>query len=98
MKMGVKCAKCDTENTQDSQFCKKCATLLASQEARGSLTKTLESPAEELARGTLFADRYEIIEELGIGGMGTVYRVEDTNIGQDIALKLIKSELTLKKD
>jgi len=26
--MSIKCPKCDTENTQDSQFCKKCATPL----------------------------------------------------------------------
>ena len=46
-----------------------------------------------LKRGILFSERYEIIEELGKGGMGTVYRVEDTKVGQEIALKLIKPEV-----
>jgi hypothetical protein len=32
--------------------------------------KTMEAPREELTRGTTFAARYEIIEELGRGGKG----------------------------
>ena len=40
-------------------------------------TKTMETHKEELTRGTLFAGRYEIIEELGKGGMGKVFRFED---------------------
>jgi serine/threonine protein kinase/Flp pilus assembly protein TadD len=61
------------------------------------LTKTMEAPKEELTRGTTFADRYEIIEELGKGGMGKVYRVEDKKLEQEIALKLIKPEIAKDK-
>jgi serine/threonine-protein kinase len=53
---------------------------------------TLETPVEEITRGTMFAGRYEIIEELGRGGMGRVYRVEDKKVGQEVALKLIKPD------
>jgi len=56
-------------------------------------TVTLETPIEDITRGTLFAGRYEIIEELGRGGMGRVYRVEDKKVGQEVALKLIKPEI-----
>jgi hypothetical protein len=38
-----------------------------------SVTRTFETTADELTRGTLFAGRYEIIEELGTGGMGRVF-------------------------
>jgi serine/threonine protein kinase/Tfp pilus assembly protein PilF len=51
---------------------------------------TLQVPAEALARGTLFAGRFEILEKLGDGGMGTVYRVLDTKIQEEIALKLLR--------
>ena len=74
--MGVECSKCKTENTSNSEFCKKCATPLPSSKEI-PVTETLETPKEELTRGTTFASRYEIIEELEKGGMGKVYRVDD---------------------
>jgi len=94
--MGIECSKCKTKNTADSQFCKKCGTPLP-ESKNGGITDTMEAPKEELTRGSLFAERYEIIEELGRGGMGRVYRVEDLKLKQEIALKLIKPEIVLDK-
>jgi len=62
-----------------------------------SVTKTMATPKNEYPRGSTFADRFKIIEKLGTGGMGAVYRVEDTNIDQDIALKVIKPEIASDK-
>ena len=93
--MAIKCSKCETENPSDSKYCKECATLLPSSD--GSVTETLEAPTEELTRGITFASRYEIIEELGKGGMGKVYRVEDKKIKEEVALKLIKHEIASDK-
>jgi serine/threonine protein kinase/Flp pilus assembly protein TadD len=94
--MGVKCPKCNFENPEDTLFCGKCATRLPSPE-KAEVTETLETPKEVLTRGTTLAKRYEIIEELGKGGMGRVYRVEDTKLNQEIALKLIKPEIAKDK-
>jgi serine/threonine protein kinase len=58
-----------------------------------SMTRTLITPFEDLARGTLFADRYEVIEEIGRGGMGKVYKVFDRTVNEVVALKLIKPEI-----
>jgi len=38
---------------------------------------------------------YELLEELGHGGMGAVFRAKDLNTGQDIALKVLPPELSL---
>jgi serine/threonine protein kinase/Tfp pilus assembly protein PilF len=57
----------------------------------------METPAEGLSRGRLFAGRYEIIEELGEGGMGKVYRVEDKKIKGEVALKFIRAEVASDK-
>jgi len=94
--MAIKCPKCHHENPDDSIYCGKCTTPLQPSKDIG-VTKTIETPVEEYPRGSTFADRYKIIEKLGIGGMGAVYRVEDTNIGQDIALKLIKPDIASDK-
>ena len=94
----MKCPKCDAENTQDSQFCKKCATsLTGAEEAQPLPTQTIETPKEELTTGSTFAGRYQIIEELGKGGMGKVYKAVDTRINEKIALKLIKPEIASDK-
>ncbi|MGD9347921.1 MAG: protein kinase, partial [Candidatus Aminicenantes bacterium] len=92
--MSVKCPDCDTDNTQDSQFCKNCAAPLSSGEAEITRTKTLDATQVELTTGSTFANRYQIIEELGKGGMGTVYRALDKKLNEEVALKLIKLEIS----
>ena len=94
--MAIQCPKCQHENPDDTIYCGKCTTPLKSPEDLG-VTETVETPKEELTRGTTFAGRYEIIEELGRGGMGKVYRVEDTKLKQEVALKLIKPEIASDK-
>jgi len=94
--MGVECPKCKTENTSDSEFCKKCATPLPSSKEI-HVTETLETPKEELTTGSSFAGRYQIIEELGKGGMGKVYRVLDKELKEEAALKLIRPEIASDK-
>jgi serine/threonine-protein kinase len=44
--------------------------------------------------GRIVADRYRILEQIGRGGMGVVYRVEHARIGKLMALKLLTGELT----
>jgi serine/threonine protein kinase/tetratricopeptide (TPR) repeat protein len=90
--MSIKCPKCETENTSDSQFCKKCATPLPFA-GDLSITKTLETPAKGLVLGSAFAGRYRIVEELGKGGMGAVYKALDTQINEEVAIKLIRPEI-----
>jgi len=88
----MKCPKCHFENPDDAIYCSRCsAPLKPSVEI--SPTKTFETPAKGLTKGTTFATRYEVIDELGKGGMGRVYKALDKEINEEVAIKLLKPEI-----
>jgi serine/threonine protein kinase/uncharacterized membrane protein YhaH (DUF805 family) len=103
----MKCPKCNTENGAEARFCAECGTNLAEVRAKaaepqidfGALrtmdegeTKNPRQPSNLLPNGTIFADRYEILQTVGEGGMGVVYRAKDRVTERDVALKLIRAD------
>ncbi len=104
----MKCPKCGFKNSPKSLFCSKCGTQLSSKKTPKkapkktpkkkpyvSQTKTVKATqagSKELETGSTFAGRYQVIEELGKGGMGSIYKVLDKKINEKIALKLINME------
>jgi len=92
----MKCPKCRFDNPEDTNYCGKCAAPLPAADGRDfHLTETLQTPVRELTTGSTFAGRYQVIEELGRGGMGRVYKVFDTDIKEKVALKLLRPEIAL---
>jgi len=97
--VAIKCPKCHSENPETKQFCGDCGTPLpSSRDVRPDVTETLQTPVRELTTGSTFAGRYQIIEELGKGGMGRVYKALDTEIKEKIALKLLKPEVGVDEE
>ncbi len=94
--MAKKCPKCQSDNPDTLKFCGECGTRLPAINDV-EITETMETPKKELTTGSTFAGRYQVIEELGKGGMGRVYKAHDTKIKEKIALKLIKPEIAKDK-
>lgn len=49
-----------------------------------------EISAQEFPPGAIIAGRYEVLEELGRGGMGQVFRVKDRELDEVVALKTLR--------
>ncbi len=58
----------------------------------------LGPPVADPLIGVVVAERYRIVEPLGRGGMGIVYKVEHTRIGKLLAMKLLAGELSSNPD
>ncbi len=48
--------------------------------------------------GNTIGNRYEVLEEAGIGGMATVYKAKDHVLNRDVAVKILKDEFTTDVD
>ncbi len=109
MKSTVTCAHCGETNPGDTLTCRKCNTPFpgdvgktaggeAARETSRPLgdmpTLTGGTPPPILARGTLLSNgRYEVLEILGQGGMGAVYKAKDHELDRWVAIKVIQPEL-----
>ena len=81
------------EIQRDLLFCKTCATHFGGQRRQ---CPHCNSPLEvveafEGRAGDLIDDRYKLLELIGVGGMGSVFRAFDRIIEREVAIKLLNA-------
>lgn len=80
------CAECEaTFAGTDARFCPFDGSELIAQQG-------LSGTADPLLGG-LLGERYQVVERLGQGGMGAVYRVRHAVLGKEFAAKVLRAEL-----
>jgi len=76
------CLRCGSKFGSRSEYCPH----------DGSLLVTDADVADPLL-GSVLLEQFRIDEQIGTGGMGTVYRARQTTVDRDVAIKVLKSEL-----
>jgi len=91
----MRCSHCHFDNPENAKFCGQCQAPLPHPEGpQFAPTESAPPPQiRELAPGTTFARRYQVIEDLGKGGMGRVYKVLDIEVKEKLALKVLNPEI-----
>ena len=85
----------------DAQFCGSCGISTrgfntATQIIEANETAPYARP-EDISLGRILDEKYELLQRLGEGGMGAVYRARRLHIGDEVAVKLLHADLVLEQ-
>jgi serine/threonine-protein kinase len=87
------CSRCGTHNEDTSKFCRSCGLDLAATPLEGRPeVSDLDLVRQELK------DEYEILDELGRGGMAIVFRARERQLERDVAIKVLPFSLAFDKE
>ena len=90
---------CGHSNPGGSHRCANCQSAISLEDVTQTnigWSRVVSGPESQLhtfATGTLLSGRYEILQTLGQGCMGTVYKARDRELDRQVAVKVIRADL-----
>jgi serine/threonine protein kinase len=81
----------DVEPDSSSQNCPGCGTLIDVSSEEPLARVACPSCGENFRVERAF-DNFALLETLGVGGMGSVYKARDTRLNRFVALMILRSE------
>src|SRR5258706_3531104 len=99
----IVCPRCRTSHDEVSNFCPECGADMTKSELDPALAATENPETRVIDRrltdsnqtwlGKIVDGRYRVLEVIGRGGMGVVYRVEHLRMGKMAAMKVLHRDL-----
>lgn len=86
----ARCSSCNHDNPTGLGRCERCQAPLPSASSEDA-TRVSQAAAGDFQfhRGQVVNSRYTVLDLIGRGGMGCIYKVHDNVLGEDVALKTL---------
>jgi serine/threonine-protein kinase len=93
----VYCPRCGTENPDKSRYCRSCGLDLMATPVAADRLPSEDVSEVDLVRQEL-REEYDILEELGRGGMAIVFRARERQLEREVAIKVLPFSLAFDRE